>query len=176
MGKRSRRNRKFRKYLAGKVNVEVTLSGLGQKAVNTADMPSTVVEKAYCTSVDAAWSMQDFTPGVGRGPIMVGLGHTDYTNAEIEEYIENVGSWDEGNLIQQEVSKRKIRIVGIFPTPVDATHTVVLNDGKLIHTKMGIMLQTGQTLEVFAYNLGTASMATTTPRVTARGTAHLWPA
>ncbi len=172
---KARRRRKFVKYLAGIINVEIDFSGLGAKAANTTIFPETVIERTYCSSIRAAWSLSNWTPTSQAGPIMVGIAHFDYSAAEIESWIENVDSWNEGNLIQQEIAKRKIRIIGIFEGGDDALDIVRLNDGKPIRTKVGWIFTTGQSLRMWVYNLGSSSVSTTTPRVHGRGVAHLWP-
>ncbi len=134
-----------------------------------------VEEKTFLSSVRAAWTLSKFSPAVGIGPIQVGLAHSDYSASEIEAWIENTGSWKQGDLINQEVAQRRIRSVGIFETPADAGDSVTLNDGKPIRTKLGWILTTGQTVDVWAYNLGTAAVATTDPAVHLQGKANLWP-
>ncbi len=107
---------------------------------------------------------------------MVGVAHPDYTSAEIEEWIENLGSWEEANMVQQEIGRRRIRRVGVFEDPDDPTSAVVLNDGKPIRTKCGWMLTTGQGLRMWAYNMGLVALATTDPNVHIEGHCNLWPA
>ncbi len=106
---------------------------------------------------------------------MVGVAHSDYTAAEIEEWIETTGSWDEGDLVQQEIAKRKIRRCGIFDGPSDANNTAVLNEGAARRTKCGWILNLGDGLNQWAYNMGTGDLATTSPVVRVQGHANLWP-
>ncbi len=172
------RRKKFRKYIRGSVDEKLSLGTLGATSLISDIFDDTVTEKAWISSVNAAWSMQGWTQGLDDGPIMVGLAHSDYTDAEIEAVIENTGSWDEGDLVQQEISRRKVRVVGIFPTPHpdSANVAVVLNDGKKILTKCGWMLQSGKSLRVWGYNMGASALATTDPDVNVQGFANLWPA
>lgn len=176
MARKSRRRRKWRKYFAGTVDAKLELGAtLANATAISAFFPDTVREKAWITSIDAVWSLHDFTEAAEDGPILVGIAHGDYSTAEIEAWVENLGSWDEGDLVQQEVAKRKIRKVGIFPTG-DAVDHIVLNDGKPIHTKCGWMLVTGETLRLWGYNMGTSNLSGgTTPTVRCAGVAHLWP-
>ncbi len=171
-----RKRRKFRRYVKGSVDESLQLGTLGARTLITDTWDETVIERTLITSIDVTWSLGQFTPAVGDGPIIVGVAHSDYTDAEIEEVIENSGSWNEGAKIEQERSKRQIRIVGSFFTgPDSALAIVTLNDGKPIHTKLNWILVTGQTLKMFAYNAGSSPLATTDPRMTAQGFAHLWP-
>ncbi len=175
MVKKSVRRRKFRRYLKGVINVENDFGGMAAKAINSTDMPDVVLEKTWCSSIVATWTLSNWTPTALAGPILFGVAHSDYTNAEMEEFIENVESWNEGNLVQQEVAKRKIRIIGHFAAPESAAHDTVFEHGRKVRTKIGWILQTGTTLQVWVYNTGTMSVATITPSIDGRGHANLWP-
>ena len=175
MAKHSKR-RKFRRYLKGAIDHTLSLGTLNSKVVISTNMGDTVNERTYVSSIRALWSLDNLTGNVSDGPILVGVAHSDYTSTEIEEWLETSNSWNEGDLVQQEVAKRKIRRVGIFNKediiPADA---VVLNDGKPINTKCGWILLQGQTLKVWAYNLGASNLETTSPNVFVNGHANLWP-
>ncbi len=162
--------------MSGVINAELTLSAIATKAANRAEFPDQVTERCWLSSIDAIWTLSNYTPAADAGPLLVGIMHSDYTVAELEEFIENVNSWNQGDLVQtREIGRRFIRQIGIFETPADATVSVRLNDGKSIHTKCGWMLNTGETLDVWIYNLGGASIdGTTAPNLAGRGTAHLW--
>ncbi len=160
------------KYLRGQVDEELTIGGLTTRDVVSVAFDETVNERTLVSSLIAKYSIDDFTVTANAGPIMVGVAHSDYTAAEIEEFIENTGSWNEGDLVSQEVGKRKIRQIGIFDNSVGGD---VLNDGKPIRTKLNWIMLQGQTLQLWAYNLGGASVATTTPSIHCEGHANLWP-
>ncbi len=169
---KSRRRR--RRYLKGRVKEGLALSTLAAQTLLSDTWDSAVVERTLISSVVATWALKDITGAAGDGPIICGLAHSDYSDAEIEEVIENTGSWDEGNLVQQEVAKRKVRIVGIFNETQGDVNTAVLNDGKPIKTKLNWILTTGDTLKMWAYNQG-GSALTGTADLTAAGHANLWP-
>ncbi len=174
--KSSRGKRKFRAYLRGNVDEVLALSTLASLTLISAVFDEVVDEQCWVSSVRAIWAMQRFSTQADDGPIMVGLAHSDYSDAEIEEFIENTGSWTRGDLVAQERARRKIRIVGIFETgALSSAEATVLNDGKPITTKCGWMLVTGATLRFWAYNLGTSPLATTDPRLELQGHANLWP-
>ncbi len=175
MARRPKRRRRMGRYIRGNVDEELALTALATKDVVGSVFDETVNERTWVSSVKATWSMANFTPIANAGPIIVGVAHGDYTDAEIEEWLESTGQWNEGNLVAQEISKRKIRQVGSFETPDDAADIVVLNDGKPINTKCGWILLQGQTLRLWAYNSGSANVATTAPAVTINGHANLWP-
>ncbi len=168
--------RRRRRYIRGNVDEQLALSTLGGKVVISQIFDSVVNERTLVSSIVANWSLRSFTPATDDGPIMVGVAHSDYSSAEIEAWIENTGGWDEGNKVQQEVAQRKIRIVGTFPGFVTAeTQSSVLNDGKAIKTKLNWVILQAQTLQVWAYNLGSSALATTSPIVSCEGHANLWP-
>ncbi len=174
--KPSRRSRRqMGKYLRGTVDEDLALGTLAAKDLIKVNMDETVNERTLVSSVVAAWGMRDFTPAVNVGPVLVGLAHSDYTDSEIEEWIESTSSWNEGDLVAQEVSARKIRVVGKFEIHALATEAVVLNDGRQIKTKLNWILLQGQTLSVWAYNVGSAAIATTDPTISVNGHANLWP-
>ncbi len=106
-------------------------------------------------SLDTLVSLHNLT--AGQGPIIVGVAHSDYTDAEIEEFVENVTSWTQSDQISQERSRRKIRQIGVF-SGVGAEE--VLNDGKPIRTKCRWQLQDGQALNFWAYNASGAVLTT----------------
>jgi hypothetical protein len=106
--------KRYRRYIRGNVNEVLPLLTLGPTAVVSTPNGDVVDEKSWISSLVARWSMQGFTPTVDDGPIMVGVAHSDYTNAEIEAWIELTTGWAEGDLVSREIAKRKIRKVGVF--------------------------------------------------------------
>lgn len=166
------------RYIKGNIDVDIALGTLAAKTLATQAPADVVEEKAFVSSIRATWSMGNFTPGVNRGPIMVGYAHSDYSAAEIEAWVERSTSWAEGDKVSQEISNRFIRRVGVLPAPVEVSAgigTSVLNDGKAITTKLGWLLTTGQTIDLWVYNLGSAALADTDPNVHVEGHANIWP-
>lgn len=173
-GRRGRR--KMGKYLRGSVDEDLALSTLASRDVVSQSFGGVVNERTLVSSVVAKYSQSNWTPGTNEGPILVGLAHSDYSAAEIEAWVENDGSWNETDLVQQEVANRKIRRVGIFEIPALEGQAVVLNEGRSIKTKMNWILNQGQTIELWAMNLGTSALAgTTSPNINVSGHANLWP-
>lgn len=167
--------RGYRKYLRGNVDELMTLGTLAGRTLVSQVMDETVNERTWISSLIASWSITEFTPGTDIGPIMVGVAHGDYSAAEIEEFIENTQSWNEGDLIAQEVAKRKIRVIGIFRGPDLATGNMLLNEGKSVRTKLGFVLNQGETLDTWAFNLGTVAIGTIDPQIMIQGHVNLWP-
>ncbi len=162
-------------YMKGAVDENLSLGTLNPLTLVSVIFDETVSEKALVASIVCNWSMRDFTVTANDGPIMVGVAHSDYTDAEIEEVIENAGSWNTADKIQQrEVGRRLVRIVGTFPAAAQSGGSTVLNDGRNIKTRLNWMLATGQTLRLWAYNLGTSALGTTVPTVHLQGHANLF--
>lgn len=165
------------RYIAGQVDDEVTLGTLGSNTAVLDLMSETVNERTYVSSVDVIHALHGLTPAAGDGPILVGFAHGNYQLAELEEWIEQTQSWNEGDVVgTREIGRRLIKRVGIFPSAVgDGNGNAVLNDGKPIKTKLGWILTQGQTIAFWAYNTGGSSLATTSPVYHVQGIAHLWP-
>lgn len=144
------------------------MGALGTGAGIRQALPDTVEEKTWISSIKCIHAYTDFTAATDSGPIIVGVAHSDYTLAEIEEWIENTESWSESDLRQQEIAKRKIRRIGKF------TKGGFLNDGKPITTKCGWMLTTGQNVAMWVWNTGAAAIVDGSDW-TVDGHANLWP-
>ncbi len=119
--------------------------------------PDGAIEPSIVTSVDLHWGITGHT--AGEGPLVVGVAHNDYSAAEIQEFLENVTSWDTGDMISQEKANRKIRVVGEFPG-AEAVET--LNDGKSIKTKLNWKVEIGSTLDAWIFNKDQATLTSGT--------------
>ncbi len=175
--KPAKRRRRMGRYLRGSVELDFDLGALATKDLIAGPFAGVVEERTFVSSVVATWAIKDLAIVADDGPIIVGIAHGDYTAVEIEEFLENSGSWTEGNLVQQEVAKRKVRVVGTFravAAAAEATQTYVLNEGRPIRTKCGWILTTGQTIDAWAYNAGSDAI-TTGSKVSVYGHANLWP-
>ncbi len=163
------------KYIRGNIEIDIpggTLAGTTGLIGATVDQ---VGERMLVSSVVATYSLSGWTGGDNIGPVMVGLAHHDYTLAEIEAYLEHQTSWNEGDLVSQEIANRKIRRIGVFESPGDVGADASLNDGKPVKTKLNWILVTGQGVNFWIYNQGSAAFATTDPNVHISGHANLWP-
>ncbi len=175
MAKHQRR-RKFRRYIRGVIDIDYLLgSALAAKTLKGQALGDVVADTTWLSSIVATHTMQNYTTGQTRGPITVGVAHSDYSDAEIEEWYERTLSWDEGNLVRQEQAKRKIKLIGTFRNPTGPAETAELNDGKPIRTKCNWRLNENDTLRFWAYNNGTGALSTTDPSVGVHGHANLWP-
>lgn len=169
-----RRRRKFRRYIKGRIDFELALLTLGPNDVLSGVESQSLSETAFLSSIKATWSLGDFTPDVGDGPMWCGVAHSDYTAAEIEEWIEEGASWNEGDMVAKEVARRRIRQVGVFKAEGSGGNVVVLNEGRSITTKCKWSLITGQTIRFWIYNSGSGTLVTGSI-LHVNGHANLWP-
>ena len=163
------------RYIPGDIDETLLLPTLASRTLVSTPFDNVVNERTLVSSIIAAYSMTLFTGAADDGPIMVGVAHSDYTDAEIQAVIDATLSWNEGDLIAQEVAHRKVRRIGIFRNPATAAESTSLNDGRKIKTKLNWILLQGQTLRLWAFNMGGSALATTVPRIDMEGKANLWP-
>ncbi len=174
MAKHGKKSARMSSYLRGSVDELVSLGTLAGATLISAIFGETVEGRTRISSIEAAYSIGNVTPQNGLGPVLVGVAHSDYTDVEIEAWVETTGTWARGNMTQQEVSKRRIRKIGILDIPDSIQNTVTLNDGRPIKTKLNWQLEEGQTLRLWAYNLSGTAFATSDPVVRAQGHANLF--
>ncbi len=175
MARKPRPRKRMGRYLRGTVDERLSMASLAGLTAVGAIFDSVVNERTLVSSLVAIWSIGGYTKATNTGPILCGVAHSDYTDTEIEEWIEQTGSWNEGDLVAQEVGSRKIRRVGIFEVADVESDEVVLNDGKAIKTKLNWILLQGQSLKHWAYNAGSVAVGTTTPIMKTQGHVNLFP-
>ncbi len=162
MAKHTGKGRRKGKILKGKFDNSLTLAAL---AANTGVLDATeiVAQRSFLLSMEAVHSIAGLTAG---DTVYLAVAHSDYTLAEVEEWIENQGGWDEGNLISQEINRRKIRSIGTF-----TFEETVLNEGRVLKTKLGFIVTSGDGLNFVLYNPDAAAL-TTGSEWTSLG--HVW--
>ncbi len=172
-GNGRRRRPNFNNYLSANIDLDDSLTTLGAKTLTS--IPTlTVIDTTRISSIRNTYTLSDFTPGANIGPILVGVSHSDYSDAEIEGFIESSNGWDMSNLIAREIRQRRIRMIGTFNTPSAASDSTRLNDGRPIRTKLNWIVAEGQGLRFWAYNMGNQAVATTVPNFHIFGNANLW--
>ncbi len=163
------------RYIKGNVDEDMTLGTLAAKTAVLQQFTDAVEERSLISSLQLLWSLIGKTVADNQGPIMVGVAHSDYTLAEVEAWIELQTGWAEGDQVSREIQNRKIRRVGVFEETGQDLATQVLNQGRSVKTKLNWILTTGQSIKFWAYNNGSANLATTAPNVVLSGHANLWP-
>lgn len=106
-------------------------------------------------SMDVLCSLHNHT--AVEGPILIGIANSDYTDAEIEEWVENASRWTRADMIAMERSRRQIRQIGQFAGQVAEE---VLNDGKSLRVKLRYAIYEGQSVNFWAYNASGATLTT----------------
>ncbi len=124
-------------------------------AVATATVSDVVDDRVWFMSLHTTVGTRGFT--AGEGPIVVGVAHSDYTAAEIEECLEAQAAWDSSDLVAREQARRKVRTIGTFPI---VTANDVLNDGRQMKIKLGWMAELGMTLDFWIWNKSGATLTT----------------
>ncbi len=132
-------------YIRG--NIEEDFS-IGTLAANTGAVQAntdTVNGRTWLSSIVATWSLSGATKADNVGPLECGIAHSDYTLAEIAEWIQLSTGWDAGDLVSREIQNRKIRRVGVFSQigSGGVGSTDVLGEAGPIKTKLGWMLEQG---------------------------------
>ncbi len=163
------RGRRRSRLFVPRIDGQVAIGALATKDMTSTPLAQVLDNEMWALSIDITASISDVT--ANEGPIVIGVAHSDYTAAEIEEWLEGVSSWITADKIRQEQSRRKIRQIGVF----DCTETAErLNDGRVLRVKLGFKLEDGTTLQFWAYNDGAAVM-TTGALVSIKGKAFLRP-
>ncbi len=170
-GKRGRRA--MGRFIPGNIEENLSLGTLASGALVSDLWDESVNETTRISSIVVAWSMDLLTPG--QGPFRFGVAHSDYTDAEIQEVIDNSGSWDTGNKISQEIGKRLVRTIGTMVGEGSvAAGDVRFNDGKPLKTKLNWILNSGDTLRMWVQNRSASAISTSVPVLKADGQANLW--
>ncbi len=172
---RGRRRRNFDGYFKGQLNFKMPFGALAGRTVISQANSDLVNEQTRISSIKCIYTLGNFSNATDRGPMYFGVAHSDYTSAEIEEWIEAAASWDQGDLLaQREVGKRLIRRIGTFPSGDDVNAHMVFNDGRPMTTKLNWQVVTNQGLKFWAYNAGSAALANGDLNV--EGHANCWRA
>ncbi len=150
--------RKSRRYdpLRGEQALSLGTLAAGSVAAGAATTGAAALgENYFVNSIDLVASAKGFA--AGEGPLVFGICHADYSDPEIEEWIESTtGSYNPANLQEQEVNRRKIRRIGMFPL---ATGSQDWNDGRAQRIKLNWQLHSGNSgLQLWAYNTGTGAL------------------
>ncbi len=172
---KNQRRANFSKYISGAINDRVVATTLAANTLVGANIGQVTIDTCRISSIRGVWTLTNFTP-VNNTTVVVGVAHSDYTDAEVEGWLESAGSWDRGNTTAREVRSRMCRTIGTFRVGAtgSASDVAVLNDGRPIKTKLNWLLTEGQTIKLWVFNGGAAAYATTAPVVEMQGTANLW--
>ncbi len=173
MGRKGRTGRSMKKYLKGNIDENLDLGTLASQTLVGGTFDEAPEQDVLVTSIVATHSLDNMV--AGQGPILFGVAHSDYSDAEIEAVIESTGSWDQGSKVEQEVAKRLVRKIGQFVGEQGTgTNDVQFNDGKPVKTKLNWRLNTSDTLKQWCYNVSAAALTTSAPVYRMNGHANLF--
>ncbi len=169
-------SQKMGKYIKGRIDFDLPLGTLSGNTLIGALVADAVAERTLVSSIVCRYALQGFTVTDNAGPVRCGVAHSDYTDAEVEAWLELTTGWSEADRVAQEVSNRLCREIGVFPGPPGGgLETAVINDGKPVKTKLNWILNVGQNLRFWAYNSGNQAFVTSDPNFHVSGHANLWP-
>ncbi len=173
MAKARGKRRSMKGYLKGNVDEELSLGTLAAETLVADTWDESPEEQTLISSIVCTWALNNLTSP--QGPLIFGIAHSDYSDAEIEAVIENVASWDRGSKVEQEIAKRLVRQIGQFASQeLAGSVDVDFNDGKPMKTKLNWVLNTGDTLKMWVYNVSATALSTTVPILHCNGHANLW--
>jgi len=152
-----RKGRKGARLIVLPFEKQLTVGALASQTVIKDDLAQVLLDDVYAISADVYVAVANHT--VNEGPIEVGLCHSDYSGAEVEEYLEVTDSWDFSNQTEQEKRRRKVRRIGFLD---GAGITEKLNDGVKTRVPLKFPLQEGMTLGVWAFNKDSTVLTTGT--------------
>lgn len=147
MPKARRSRRRYRGYRKLPFTATIVLLTTAADVVVSFQLAEVFTEERRILSVEATWGVEDLTSG--DGPLEVGLSHSDYSSGEVEESLEAVGAWDEGNKVIQEQAARLVRTVGLL-----SEAETTLNDGQPMKTRLNWRMATADTLRFWCRNRG----------------------
>lgn len=110
------------------------------------DFSQVMDEKVFALWAKGAWAIDTAT--AGEGGITCGFSHSSYTDAQVEECIEQALSWDAGNKVAQEQRRRKVRRVGDIVWRDSTSGS--MEQGKSQFTKLMFNIEIGETLATWA--------------------------
>ncbi len=149
--------RRGRALFVPRIDITVGLGAILTSKLEVGLISTLLDQECWAISMKIQASITALT--AGEGPIMFGVAHSDYSAAEIEEWIEEASSWISSNLIGQERARRKCRIIGTFMVGNDAT-ILEFNEGRPTHVKLGWKIEDGQSLGFWAYNQDANTLTT----------------
>ncbi len=174
MARKTPRRRAMGRYIRGQIDLSFALGTLASATLVSGSVGSTVNERTLVSSIVVQASLAGYTVTDNVGPILIGVAHSDYTDAEIEAFVEVAASWNETNMTDREIMSRKVRKLGIIDPDGGGLggNNVYERPTK---SKLNWILTQGQTLKFWAYNMGGVAVGTTDPNLHVQGHANLFP-
>ncbi len=147
--------RKRQRVIPLRVDHQVAILAPVTGAITATELVDTVADRMYLISLKGVYALRDNT--AQDDPLYVGVAHSSYTAAQILEWYNAQGNWDQNDLIAQEQAKRKCRKIGIFAGEVGNEN---LENGVEITTPLRFLVEEGESLEFFTINEGGGTRTT----------------
>ncbi len=160
---KNRKGSRYRGYRKLPFTTTLALSTLGADALISGSFGESFSEERRVLSMEVEVAMQGIT--AGDGPLEVGIAHSDYSAAEVEQQLEATGAWDEGDKVAQEQARRLVRRLGVLTDSEDR-----LNDGRPVKIRLNWRIATGDTFQLWCRNRGIAMQTGT--EITIQGYLH----
>ncbi len=138
-----------------RIKASHALTTLAANDLSSTAFGSLLDQEVWAISMDVQALLHGNT--AGEGPLIIGVAHSDYSAAEIEEWLEEASSWIKANKVGQERAKRKCRTIGTFDMSVVNER---MNQGKSMRVKLGFAIEDGSGLQLWGYNEGAAALTT----------------
>ncbi len=150
-----------RKYNLRKVRIaaSITVGALAAFDVTVGLVTNVTVDPRRIVSAKLSYSLVDLGAEIDDGQ-EIGLAHSDYSAAQIEECLEAQSSFDLGNKQSQEKAGRLVRSLGFLSGRAIADQSIALNGGRPVKTKLNWKLSTGDSLNLWIRN-GSGTIYTT---------------
>ncbi len=166
MAKHGRRRRRFnlRKVRS---TANVACGALAAQDVTSGNLTATSANPYRVMSLDLSWSLVDLGATSDDGQEF-GVAHSDYSAAEIEECLEQEGSIDVGNKVEQEQANRLVRTIGQMTGAPGTGAGLSFNDGRRVKTKLNWAIGIGDRVVIWIRN-GSGTIWTTGAQVITNG-------
>ncbi len=172
---RQRRRLSPETYRKVRFQKQLSLVTLAASTLLSGSVMSSASNKVRIASVEINFLWDDatgFRDANADGPLLVGVAHGDYTDAEIEQCVESLAALDFDDTIQAEHSQRRVRVIG----SVSPKHEMLPNSGGLKKVKLNWTIGEGTNLKFWAYNLSQGVALTTGSGLHASGNVNVFRA
>lgn len=170
MAKYRRRSRRRFNLRRVRLADEVQVGALASLDVISGTITNATSDPLRVVTIDCSYSLTDLGATADSGQ-EIGLSHSDYTAAEIEECLEAVGGIDRGDKVTQERANRLVRVLGQLHDSTGTGAGLDFNNGLPYKVRLNWYLSTGDTINLWIRN-GSGAVYTTGASIVVIG--NLW--
>ncbi len=153
MAKNHGRPRRRRRFSLRRVRIAafVTVGALASLDVTSGSITNAVSDPIRVITADLSISIADLGATIDDGQ-EIGLSHSDYSAAEIEECLEAAGAIDRGDKIANERANRLVRSLGQVTETASAGAGLDWNGGQPKKIRLNWLLNTGDSITLWIRN------------------------